>query len=486
MRRMDRARRQPPQLTGDLRLAFQSYRDELVHSWSKTLSVLGFSLNALFLLLDVVIVPHELIGRFAAYRAFVTGAMLVQYFILRRTRPGRWSILPGYLATALFAVMISQMTVDLGGFESPYYAGLNLVIVGVDVLLPWRPIHSLLNGLAVIATYLFMNGVFGGAFDLPSVVSNLYFMGSTVVIAVAISHVRHRLIANEFALRAELVQANADLDRSRLELKAARDALWGEMEVAKRIQTSLLPDNRRVGDYDVAAKMMPAAEVGGDYYDIIQAGEDRNWIAIGDVSGHGVESGLVMMMTQTSIMSLVHENPRMSPADVFHAVNDVLLENISRLRAARYMTLNVVRLGERGLTLAGKHQDVLVWRAAARRVETIANQGCWIGVLEDTRGHVEDEVIAMDEGDVALFFTDGATEAMNAAGEMFGEDRLAAALAEVAERPLVEALETLFARIAAFRAVQDDDVTMMLVRRTPAAAAARRGHAAEAAPPTAA
>lgn len=483
---MDPVRRHAPQLTGDLLVAFQAYREGLVHSWSQTLSVLGFSLNALFLLLDVVIVPPELLGRFAAYRAFVTGAMLVQYFILRRSRPGPWSILPGYLATALFAVMISQMTVDLGGFESSYYAGLNLVIVGVDVLLPWRPIHSLLNGLAVLGTYLFMNAVFGGPSLVPSVVSNLYFMGSTVVIAVAISHVRHRLIANEFALRAELVQANADLDRSRLELKAARDALWGEMEVAKRIQTSLLPDNRSVGGYDVAAKMLPAAEVGGDYYDIIQAGEDRNWIAIGDVSGHGVESGLVMMMTQTSIMSLVHENPRMSPAEVFHAVNEVLLENISRLRAARYMTLNVVRLGEHGLTVAGKHQDVLVWRSAERRIETIANDGCWIGVLEDTRGHVEDQVIAMDEGDLALFFTDGATEAMSGTGEMFGEERLAAAFAEVAERPLVEGLETLFARIATFRAVQDDDVTMMLVRRAPEAAAERRGQTAEVAPPTAA
>jgi sigma-B regulation protein RsbU (phosphoserine phosphatase) len=164
----------------------------------------------------------------------------------------------------------------------------------------------------------------------------------------------------------------------------------------------------------------------------------------------------------------------------------VLLENISRLRAARYMTLNVVRLGEHGLTVAGKHQDVLVWRSAERRIETIANDGCWIGVVEDTRGHVEDQVIAMDEGDLALFFTDGATEAMSGTGEMFGEERLAAALAEVAERPLVEGLETLFARIATFRAVQDDDVTMMLVRRAPEAAAERRGQTAEVAPPTAA
>ncbi len=473
---MDPTRRKPV-LEGELREAFSAYRRELVHSWSQTLSALGFSLNALFLLLDAFVVPSDMIGRFAVYRAIVTGAMIVQYVVLRRTKPSAWSIVPGYLASALFALEISRMTADLGGFESHYYAGLNLVIVGVDVLLPWRPIHSLVNGLAVIAVYVATNAIFGGAFDPAALVSNLYFMGSTVVIAVAISQVRHRLIANEFALRAELVQANADLDRSRADLQRARDALWGEMEVAKRIQTSLLPENRRIGGYEVAARMLPAAEVGGDYYDIIQAGDGRDWVAIGDVSGHGVESGLVMMMTQTSITSLVHENPRLGPADVFNAVNDVLHENISRLQAARYMTLNVVRLGERGLTVAGKHQDVLVWRRATGRVETVSNEGCWIGVVEDTRGRVADQVVPMEEGDLALFFTDGATEAANAAGEMFGEERLADALAEVAERPLDEALEVLFARVAEFRAVQNDDVTMMLVRRAAEAAAARRERA---------
>jgi serine phosphatase RsbU (regulator of sigma subunit) len=294
-----------------------------------------------------------------------------------------------------------------------------------------------------------------------------------VIVAVAISAVRHRLIQGEFQLRAELVQANADLDRSRAELKTARDALWGEMEVAKRIQTALLPQNRQVGAYDVAARMLPAAEVGGDYYDIIQAGDDRHWVAIGDVSGHGVESGLVMMMTQTSILSLVHENPRLTPAEVFNAVNGVLLENIQRLRASRYMTLNVVQLRDEGLTLAGKHQDVLVWRKASGKVEPVSNEGCWIGIVEDTRRHVADEVIPMDAGDVALFFTDGATEAMNAAGEMFGDERLAAALARVAMLPLDAALEALFAEIAAFRAEQHDDVTLMLVRRAARADADR-------------
>jgi phosphoserine phosphatase RsbU/P len=331
-----------------------------------------------------------------------------------------------------------------------------------------------------------MNLAWGGPFDPRQAVSNLYFLCSTVIVAVAISTVRHRLIQSEYLLRAELVSTNAHLDRSQRELEAARDALWGEMEVAKRIQTALLPQNRQVGGYEVAARMSTAAEVGGDYYDIIEAGEPperRHWIAIGDVSGHGVESGLVMMMTQTSILSLVQQDPRRSPAEVFSAVNGVLRENISRLRASRYMTLNVVRLADAGLTVAGKHQDVLVWRAATRRVEVVSNEGCWIGIVEDTRGAVDDQVIPMAEGDVALFFTDGATEAMDAHGEMYGDGRLAEAFAGVAERPLDEALEALFVDIAAFRSEQADDVTLLLARRATPAKSDVQGAAAQASAP---
>jgi serine phosphatase RsbU (regulator of sigma subunit) len=440
----------------------------------KTVTALGFSLIPLFLILDHFTMPPQLQGRFALYRASVTAFVILQYFFLRATRPSRFSLLHGYVFTVVVGGMITLMTVDLGGFNSSYYAGLNLVVIAVNLLLPWRPIHSALNGIAAVGMYLVANALFGGPFAVAMLTNNLFFFGSTVIIAIAVAAARHQLIATEFLTRAELVQANHDLDRSRVELKAARDALWGEMEVAKRIQTALLPQNRRVGAYDVAARMLPAAEVGGDYYDIIQAGEDRHWIAIGDVSGHGVESGLVMMMTQTSILSLVHENPELTPAEVFNAVNGVLLENIQRLRASRYMTLNVVQLRDEGLTLAGKHQDVLVWRKATGKVEPVSNEGCWIGIVEDTRGHVLDHAIPMDDGDVALFFTDGATEAMSPSGEMFGDERLAQALARVASLPLDVALERLFEEIAAFRAVQDDDVTLMLVRRSPLADGASR------------
>lgn len=281
---------------------------------------MGAILVPLFVILDWFTMPRELFARFAENRAIVTALVVVQYAVIRLTRPTRWSFLHGFAFTLIVGGMITWMTVDLGGFESTYYAGLNLVIA-VNFLLPWRAQYAAANSISTLVMYALVNGAFGGAFRGATLVNNLFFLGSMVVAAIATATTKFQLIENEFRARTDLLDANANLERSRAELKDARDALWGEMEVAKRIQTALLPQNRRVGAYDVAARMMPAAEVGGDYYDIVEAGEDRHWIAIGDVSGHGVESGLVMMMTQTSILSLVRENPQLTPAPRFETLS---------------------------------------------------------------------------------------------------------------------------------------------------------------------
>lgn len=445
--------------------AFQRYLDGLVHHWMETVAAIGFTLVPVFLLLDFITVPRELWGRFVMYRGIPTAYCVVLFFVLRWTRPSRWSFLWGHLTVAVVGGAIAMMTVDLGGFDSRYYAGLNLVIAAVNLFLPWRPVQSALNGTLIIGIYVALNALFGGPFQVGIMIGNLFFMSSIVVIAVAVTYVRHELIRKEFDVRSELLDANALLESSRADLKTARDALWGEMEVAKRIQTALLPHDQKVGAYDVAAAMFPAAEVGGDYYDIVSPPGGRHWVAIGDVSGHGVESGLVMMMTQTAILSLVRQDPSRAPASVFKAVNGVIYENVSRLGSNRYMTLSVVRLDDDGLTLAGKHQDVLVWRSAERRVETFSNEGCWIGVVPDVADCAKDTFLPLGTGDVALFFSDGVTEARNATGDQFGEERLAAAFARVAEGPSADAIQSILEEVGYFTTAQTDDMTLLVVRR---------------------
>jgi serine phosphatase RsbU (regulator of sigma subunit) len=436
--------------------------------------MIGALVLPLFLLLDWIALPAATFDRFLQLRAAVTGALAVQLVVIRLTRPGRLSLLHGYAFTLMVGGVLSWMCVELGGFDSAYYAGLNLVVAS-NLLLPWRPLHAAVNGLLTVLGYVVLNATFGGPFHFGALLNNLFFLLAGMVLVTIAAEVRYGLLRKEHAARAALVEANAALERSQGDLRATRDALWGEMEVAKRIQTALLPEDGRAGPYQIAARMIPAAEVGGDYYDIVDPGDGRPWLAIGDVSGHGVESGLVMMMTQTAILSLVREDPSRTPAEVFREVNGALWQNISRLRSSRYMTLNVVRLEPAGFTLAGKHQDVLVWRAG-RGVERIVNEGSWIGLLPDPGPHVQDRFVPMAAGDLALFFTDGATEARSAAGELFGVERLAAALERVAGRPLEAAIAELLAEIAAFRAGEpDDDVTLLLLRMLGDARPARAG-----------
>ncbi|MCA1828043.1 MAG: PP2C family protein-serine/threonine phosphatase [Myxococcales bacterium] len=445
---------------------FCRYRDALIHDWMKILAILGVVLVPLFLLLDYITMPEELLRRFAMYRGSVTLAVALLYILLRVTRPSRWSFIYGYIFSILVCGMIVLMTVDLGGFSSAYYAGLMLVIFPVNVLLPWRAIHSVFNGCLAVGLYVVADLLLGGPFTSQAIVNNLYFLLSSVVIVVAMSETRYRLIEREFHLRTELEDTNTVLEKSRADLKEARDRLWSEMEVAQRIQTALLPKNRRLGAYEAEATMLPAQEVGGDYYDFLETRHGEHWVAVGDVSGHGVESGLVMMMTQTTISSLVNDAPGRSPTEVFVQANRVIRENVSRLGGGQYMTLNIIRLDDDKLVVAGKHQDLLVWRALRGKVEILGNEGSWIGVVDDVRGATEDLEVPMTPGDCVLLFTDGATEAMNTAGQMFGQARLAEAFGRVAGKvPLREVIAALRDELALHQVKREDDLTFVLLAR---------------------
>ncbi|MEK7705188.1 MAG: PP2C family protein-serine/threonine phosphatase [Myxococcota bacterium] len=433
-----------------------AYVAELVHAWSKTLTVLAFTLVPIFFILDSFMMPPELLGRFAIYRGGATVAVIAQHILLRLTRPSRLSVLHGYFITLAVGGTIALMTTDLGGFSSTYYAGLNLVTVAVTILLPWGLLHSTVNALLVLVMYVGLNVALPSTADVPwaTLLNNLFFMSGTAVIAVAVSYVKHRLVQTEFLARQDL--------------RAARDALWGEMEVAKRIQTSLLPKIHRLRRYEVAASMVPATEVGGDYYDVIESPEGRLWISIGDVSGHGVESGLIMMMAQTSLATVVHETPRISPSAALVQVNRVLHQNIQRLGADRYMTVTALALGDTAAVFAGQHQDLLVYRAASRSVERVPTRGTWLGVRDDVSGEMSDAEIEIAEGDLLLLHTDGVTEAQDASGRFYGEERLMQVFARCAELEVGEIVANVVRDVLTFAERQDDDVTVVAIRRRPA------------------
>jgi serine phosphatase RsbU (regulator of sigma subunit) len=444
---------------------FDTYRNGLIHKWNATLSAMGAVIIAASALLDPVILPREHLTRLLVYRLITVLALVVSYRLIRAGQPSRYSFLQSYGLSFLAFGMVVLFTRELGGFNSHYYASLNLVVMAANLMLPWRPRHCAINGLLACVMYLGVNSLGGGEFEIGTALKNLYYIVTTTVLTMVIKGRHYRLLQQEFEARTDLISTNAQLDRSRQEYKEARDALWGEMEVAKRIQTALLPTVRTLGPYEVASVMQTAAEVGGDYYDLFETAAGERWVCIGDVSGHGVESGLVMMMTQTSILTTVTAQPGLRPSQVFSTVNEVLWDNISRLKTNRYMTLNVIRLESDELVVAGKHQDILVYRAATRQVETVVNEGCWIGMLKKANQAVEDLRIPVQPNDLILLFTDGLTEAISTSGEMYGQERLAASLAAAAELPLEKIVDRLLSEVRDFAEKQDDDMTVILLRR---------------------
>jgi len=257
----------------------------------------------------------------------------------------------------------------------------------------------------------------------------------------------------------------SEVARSRDELQRT-EALRKEVQIAHRIQTAILPTSPAVPGYEVAARMKPAEDVGGDLYDVLSF-PDTFWILIGDVSGHGINSGLVMMMAQAAAYSAIADDPHCRPADVISAVNRVIHENV-KMRMGRddYLTLMALRhLGGGRFVCAGAHQPVFLARAGGR-VDVLEPAGPWVGIAEDVAAAVVEREFQVDPGDVLCLITDGVVEAAAAGGELFGEDRLAALLAEPGPRSASQVLGTIFERSEAFMAAQADDMTAVILRRT--------------------
>ena len=239
---------------------FDRAQQALLHRWCGTAAMLGALVVPLFLLLDWITLPAAIFERFLQLRAGLSAALALQLVVIRLTLPGRLSLLHGYAFTLMSAGVLSWMAVELGGFDSSYYAGLNLIIAA-NLLLPWRPLHAAVNALLTVLGYVVICSVFGGPFHVAALLNNLSFLLAGMVLVTLAAEVRYGLLRKEYEARAALVAANAALERSQGDLRAARDALWGEMEVAKRIQTALLPEDRRVGPYQIAARMAGATRV---------------------------------------------------------------------------------------------------------------------------------------------------------------------------------------------------------------------------------
>jgi serine phosphatase RsbU (regulator of sigma subunit) len=244
------------------------------------------------------------------------------------------------------------------------------------------------------------------------------------------------------------------------------DRLEREMEIASRIQTSILPRNTDVTGLEIAAKMIPSTEIGGDYYEILPV-EGGCWIGIGDVAGHGLKAGLVMLQAQSAIEALVKHDPNTSPRRILRDVNRVLFENVrKRLDSDEHVTMSLYRYyGDGRLVTAGAHEEAVLWRAGTGKCERVPIRGTWLGAIPEIESVTVETAVTLERGDLLILYTDGLTEGRNPAGEEFGLDRVCACVEAVADRPS-EAIRdhVLAAAMTWTGGRQDDDVTLLIFR----------------------
>src|SRR5688500_5706261 len=118
--------------------------------------------------------------------------------------------------------------------------------------------------------------------------------------------------------------------------------------------------------------MIPATEVGGDCYDVVPF-EGGAWLSIGDVAGHGLGAGVVMMMLQSSVAAVLRNNTEISPSSALSIVNAVIFDNVKqRLGQDEHATLMLLRYEHSGrIVFAGAHEEPLVYRARSGRCEVL-------------------------------------------------------------------------------------------------------------------
>lgn len=262
--------------------------------------------------------------------------------------------------------------------------------------------------------------------------------------------------------RVQSVLHNIEVQRN----EVVKERLQKEMELAEKIQTSILPQIQQSDENRLDALMITADEVGGDYYDIIRDNLGREWYGIGDVSGHGLTSGLVMLMTQSIVSTAIQARPEMTPKEVASLLNQVLHENLrNRLKEDYFLTFALIRNNGNGnYTVSGAHEDLLIYRAATQTVEKIPLVGVWFGIVGDISHALSDMEFHLAPGDMIFLYTDGVIEAKNDKKEQWDVARFEQSIIKHADLEPKTMHQAILNDLRTFMDVQEDDITMLMVK----------------------
>jgi len=261
--------------------------------------------------------------------------------------------------------------------------------------------------------------------------------------------------------------------REALRAKTRLISLEQELEVARQMQLNVLPRAfPQLPGFSLAARMRPAREVGGDFYDVFRIDERRTAIAIADVSGKGIPAAFFMLITRTLLKALALEGR--GPARTVSRLNELLSAENEEMM---FVTLFYAELDpvERRLTYANcGHNEPILVASDGPAAPLPSTDGMALAVFEDLS--FEEETIELAPNSALVLFTDGVTEAFDSDGHMFSDGRLIGLLDELHEQDASAMLTDILQAVDRFsgEAPQSDDITLMVLSALGQAAAQSR------------
>ncbi|QQS37351.1 MAG: SpoIIE family protein phosphatase [Ignavibacteriales bacterium] len=267
-------------------------------------------------------------------------------------------------------------------------------------------------------------------------------------------------------LNAAAAQSAIALENARLyESEAEKIKLERDLDLARKIQQGLLPQCIPfLNGLDICGEMIPAMQVGGDYFDLIPLSDKKVFIVVGDVSGKGLSASLYMTKLQTMIQLSCVEGK--SPKDILIEVNQKIYATMERNWFVT-MTLALFDVEKRTLKFC-RAGHVPLLKAMNGTVNSFRTQGIGVGL---EKGEVfsktlTEENVTLQEGQIYAFFSDGIVEAMNEKNDLFGEDKLTELLRHKTDKRSSEIMKDIWNSLGVFRgsAEQNDDMTMVIVK----------------------
>jgi sigma-B regulation protein RsbU (phosphoserine phosphatase) len=239
--------------------------------------------------------------------------------------------------------------------------------------------------------------------------------------------------------------------------------IQSEMRLAAEIQLGLLPKTApEIAGYSIVGTSIPAQSVGGDYYDFIRIDERRLALCLGDVSGKGMPAALLMANLQATLrgQTIVSASAR----ECVSRANRLLVESTS---SDKYATLfyGILDLSEHTFQYTNAAHNPPVHLRTDGSSTFLKKGGIMLGMLTDIA--FETDTVTLAPGDLLVIYSDGITEAFNAADEDFGEERLMEILIRHRESPVGRLMEEILSQVRVFmgNAPQSDDMSLLMVRR---------------------